>query len=248
MTDLGFPSPHLSEYAIDLGGAQVASHAAICPSCAARVAAARRAMDEFETLVHPATSATVRQRVMTARRPPPRPHARAWWLVAGGAAAAAAVVLIVGRPGLLDRPTGAPSSVSLEAPTGIKGPARPPVSFDLFAKRGASVFQVSRGVKLQPGDAVRLVYRGDRARYLAVYGTPADGTTRTDGSRMARLYPDDRQAARVAPGDALPGAFILDAHGGQERLVAVYANDAFVAGDAPPPSLPAVTIEIEKEP
>ena len=81
----------------------------------------------------------------------------------------------------------------------------------------------------------------DRPRFVELRARDANGQERT-------LFPEGGAAAKVRPGDALPGGFVVDAAPGPERLTAIFGDSPFPVGRPPVAGLQVIRIELPKEP
>ena len=101
-------------------------------------------------------------------------------------------------------------------------------TFQVYAKRGAAVFPVASGARLQPGDQLRFaVAPGDF--HQIIVGS-------VDGASQASIYyPFDgaHSAATAGPHrqEASHAASPLDGTLGEERLVALFSNDEIPAAE-----------------
>ena len=219
---------HPSSYALDRGGPDVDAHVAGCAACAAARDQAKRIDAQFSADVLPRTLGRVRARIIDAR--PTRRWRRLAWI--GGFAVAATMLA------LLLRPREPPESIGWD---GIKGSAAATPTLVIFVKRGEKVSLLGPGEALRPGDALRFVTRVDRPRFVELRARDANGQERT-------LFPGSGVAAKVQPGDALPGGFVVDAAPGPERLTAIFGDSPFPVGRPPAAGLQVIRIELPKEP
>lgn len=222
------PPAHPSDLALDGGGPAIEAHLSGCAPCRWRVEAGRLAVERFEKDVLPRTLPRMRQRLQRRRW-----AWRGFWIGAP-ALAAGVVVLALQSP---SKPTGGVEP----GWTGVKGRAAAP-ALEIYVKRGDRVTRLEPGQRLRPGDALRWIVRGDRERYLSVESRDADG-------RVTRLFPGrtDAEAARVRPGDELPGSAVLDETPGSETLTAVFADKPFAIDGPPPPGAVILRVEIPKD-
>jgi hypothetical protein len=217
---------HPSDYALDRGGSTVSAHLATCEPCRARAGAAELARRRFEEEVLPTTWPVVLKRAREAL--PSRPARRRWLWLALPLAGAAAIVLVA---------RGAHDPV---APYfGSKGSAATfPFGIEIHVKRDGEVFLLSPGQKIQPGDALRLVYRGERPQHLAV--------RIVDRARAEQpFHPPSGPAPRIDPGGALPDAAVVDDDPGPDVIV-VYASEHPFDSAAPGPEVNRQRIVLEK--
>jgi len=89
-------------------------------------------------------------------------------------------------------------------------------TISFVVKRGSESFWGEPGQVLAPGDELRFAVSSDRLLYAGVWGVDALGKT--------SAYHGSPELAKVEAGhrQPLPGAVVLDASLGEERLVAVF--------------------------
>lgn len=204
---------HLSAMEIDglasghLDVAGGAAHVASCERCRADLDTAKAAMTQFTREVLPRTL------------PKLAPQRASWrkWLpaIVVPILAAAALLLWLGHKAA---PTPAPDNDDIL----VKGDT----TFQVFAKRGASVIELRDGTKLRAGDAIRFIAEASTARYLLIGSV--------DGSGTASLYypfGGPRSGAIGKTAVELPGSIVLDAAQGPERLFALFSTEP-LEGDA----------------
>jgi hypothetical protein len=199
------PESCLSDFALDrrLAGefapaeeASALEHVATCRRCERRWAELRAGRDAFAAEAPPLSLGAV----------PARGGGRAWRVVAGGCVAAAAVVALVLR--------GHPDDAGTRAKGGSSA------RFGFFVRHAGTVREGRSGERVQPGDALRFVYRGRDPRYIAVLSVDGAG-------RASTYFPDSPVAPREEPGVALPASTVLDDTLGEERLYGVSCPDPF---------------------
>jgi hypothetical protein len=173
--------------------------------------------------VYPATLPAVRERVL---RPRTRPR---WPIWLGLPVAAAAGLLLLARPRVPERPY-----------VGIKGPSGLfPPGIEIVVKRGDRVLALEPGARVHAGDALRFVYRGERAQHVAVRIVGRDG-------RSTPFHPAAGTVPLLNPGEAIPGSAVVDDHPGPEEITVAVAPAPFDT-DAPPPSIQRHRIRLDKE-
>lgn len=199
---------HPSDLALDRGGEAVDAHVAACALCQERVDVARDARERFEREVLPATLPAIRARLRGGA-----PKRRWLWFALPVVAAAAVMLFIRGR-----EPSPPPYY-------GVKGQAALfPGGLEIVLRRGEKVATMTPDQRLRAGDALRFVYRGDRPRHLELRMADAAG-------RLALFYPDGGPAPLVRPGEALPGAAVVDGSGTAEELVVRLSDVSFDTTD-----------------
>jgi hypothetical protein len=186
------------------------AHLASCGRCQADDAALASSRAHFSAAVLPKTMGAVRRRADAESGFWQR---RRTWLVGLTVACGAAAALLIGirRPAtdedLLAKGGGAPLAA--------------------FFKRGDRVAQVVAGQPLRAGDSVRLVVQTQAKRHVAVLSADVSG-------HVTRWFPQQgKQSGELAAHARaeLPGAIVLDASPGPERLFAVFADSPI---DLPP--------------
>jgi hypothetical protein len=171
---------------------------------------------EFSEDVAPRTLPAVRRRLASGARV--RPPRGPWlWPIALVAAAASLAFWVL--PVQPDQPMAASSPAG---DFGVKSGA----AFNVFAKRGARVFEVSEGMALSSGDAIRFFLDPGDLRFVIVGSV--------DGAGKASIYyPHDRSASAPITAGRLevPLSVRLDDAPGPERLFAVYSRTPLAVAD-----------------
>jgi hypothetical protein len=128
------------------------------------------------------------------------------WTFAGGVLALVAACLL-----WIQRPL----SVAGNEVIRFKGPA----SLEVFVKRGERVAAMRDGDALAGGDQLGFVYTLAEPRHLLLLSIDDTGA-------ITRYFPSDGNSQRLAAGARvqLPLAVELDAHRGEERLVAFFSD------------------------
>jgi len=131
--------------------------------------------------------------------------ARHRWLAGlGGLVLALSAVALYVAPGGL-----APDEIRLKGP----------VSWSVFAQRGARTWALSEGETLQAGDRLAFAYALPRARYLVLLGIDDAGTITPYG-------PEGAPPLRLSQGQGrVPFAIELDARPGEEQLLALLSEN-----------------------
>jgi len=154
------------------------------------------------------------------RASPPGRRALVWGLAV--AAPAGAVALVVSR---MTGPNASPSDDVL-----AKGGGALPPALEIHARRGAALFQVTGDARVRPGDTIRfVVHRPEGLTHVMIVSV--------DGVGAATLcFPyGGRQSAEIAGVRAraeLPGAIVLDASPGPERVFALFSRAPLAWPDA----------------
>jgi hypothetical protein len=149
----------------------------------------------------------------------PRPQQRRLPWVLAIAVPAAAIALLVPRLAL--RPSAGPDLQ-------VKGGAVQP-ALELFARRGGEPFAVA-GTALRAGDEVRFVVHAPPGlRQVMIVSVEAGGDANL-------YYPFGAHESAALPGEAgraeLPGAIVLDASPGPERVFALFSRAPLAWADA----------------
>jgi hypothetical protein len=182
----------LEAYLVEPERSPAAAHVHGCPSCQARLAEMRRAGEEFQREVYPATVARVVDEGA-------RPRRGRWMIVAVPLAAAAALVAFLV---LRDRAPGSPRvelAVYLEAPAGVR--------------------EVSNGAEVPADASLRFRVSPSSPCSLWLLSVNAEGEIvrlyppRGDAAAEAVVHPPGR-------GD-LPTVSVLDGRSGPQRIFAV---------------------------
>jgi hypothetical protein len=166
---------------------------------------------------------------------------RPLWLM-GSLAAVVGLAFLVARP----RTDTTPVAVNY---TGVKS-AKPP-GLQIYLHRADEVRILAPGTPVRAGDALRFVARIAEPRYLAVRARDAAGNEQIlfpAAGADAGAGGGGVDAQRVQPGQALPGALVLDAVPGRQIVVAMFSDRPFRAADPPGDGVEVVTIELVKEP
>ena len=198
---------------------EVREHLERCERCAAQVTEAQEIDRAFRTDVAPRIRAGVEARAGADIRPIRSARGPRTWL-----AAAAAVLVAVGAAVWLSQaPTASPDGPALDGTHRTKGTP----FIEVFVKRGDGVsrFASSDGVlRLRAGDRLRFVPRDVGNRSFLLLNLTAAG-------ELQFLFPEDGRPTRVADGEPLPGAFIVDEAPGPERLFALFPLESMSATD-----------------
>jgi hypothetical protein len=203
------PRHRLEELAGASVPAELSAHLEGCPRCAARLAGIEEARAQY---LAQAPAQELARRAM-ARFPVSAslgerlgrwfsPRSAGLGL---GLAAAAALAFIWLRPGAEDSP---PSAIRLKG-----GP-----SLRVFVKRGQATVELTDGAEVASGDQLAFAYTLPEPRHLVLLGG--------DRSETMTVYFSSSETASgpLAAGRAqLPVGVELDAHPGEERLVAVFS-------------------------
>ncbi len=203
---------HPSELALERGGAAVDAHVAACERCQARAQAAREVTDTFERRVLPATLPAIRARVG-------RKQVR-WRLWIGlPAIAAVGLAFFVGVHSRDALDTTKPYFGTKGAPVLYAG------ALEIVVKRASVVKPLEPGEKLHAGDNLRFVYRGERSRHVELRIVERSG-------EALLFYPERGSAPLMHPGEALPGAAIVDNQARAEELILRLSDRPFDTADA----------------
>ncbi|MBJ6763485.1 hypothetical protein JGU66_22180 [Myxococcaceae bacterium JPH2] len=197
--------------------AHAEAHLAACAECAAALASLQAAHQRFDTEVLRRTLPAVRERG-EAR------VVRSWrWLLAPAALVAVASVAALVFRGPLE---GEPSDAY-----GIKGGA----VLRVYAKRGAQVDAVKDGVRLSAGDALRfsLVSSGGLP-YVLLVSLDGAGAVSVYYPAQGELSAELPHRGHMADPVELPGAIVLDAAQGPERIWALFSRAPLALSDVEP--------------
>ncbi|RJS18380.1 hypothetical protein DRW03_24950 [Corallococcus sp. H22C18031201] len=197
--------------------AHAEAHLAACAACAAALASLQAAHRRFDTDVLRRTLPGVRARG-EAR------SVRSWrWLLAPAAlVAVASVAALVFR---------GPSGVEPSDAYGLKGGA----VLRVHAKRGARVDVVADGVRLSAGDALRFtVVSSSGLPYVLIVSLDGTGAVSVYSPAQGTLSAELPQRGRSADPVELPGAIVLDAAPGPERIWALFSRAPLALSDVEP--------------